>query len=101
MDASWKTKLSTNPHNLQERPALETSLQIDDLSLQLRDFQCSQISILESAVKEHSFSTKYRKYRPSVSAKENPRAWWKYAFRIIQMELHKGNMRWSWSRFSQ
>ena len=101
LDASWHAKLNTRPQNLEERPALETSLHIDDLSLQLRDFQCSQISILASAAKEHSFSKHYRKYRPEVSAKEDPRAWWRYAVRVVRMELHKGNMRWSWSRFAQ
>jgi len=101
LDASWNTKLSTDPRNLEERPALETSLHIDELSLQLRDYQCSQISILAAAVKEHSFTTNYRKYRPKVSATKDPRAWWRYAFRIVQMELYKRNMRWSWSRFSQ
>ena len=101
LDASWHAKLSTDPRNLEERPALETSLKIDQVSLQLRDYQCSQISILAAAVKEHSFTTNYRKYRPTVSAKEDPRAWWRYALRIVQMELHKGNMRWSWSRFAK
>lgn len=101
LDASWYTKLSTDPRNLEERPALESALHLDDLSIQLRDFQCSQISILAAAVKEHLFSKDYRKYRPSVSAKADPRAWWRYAFRIVKLELRKGNMRWSWSRFAK
>lgn len=101
MDASWHARLSTDPRNLELRPALVTDLRIDDVSVQLRDFQCHKISILITQMKEHSFAKNYRQYRPSVSPTVNPRAWWLYAFRIIRMELREGNMRWSWSRFEQ
>lgn len=101
LDASWHAKLSTDPRNLELRPALVTNLRIDDVSVQLRDFQCHEIAILITEMKEHSFAKNYRQYRPSVSATLNPRAWWLYAFRIIRMELREGNMRWSWSRFEQ
>ena len=101
VNATCHAALSTKPGNLKERPSFVGSLNIDDLSIHLRDFQSAGIFCLVSAMKEHTFFKQYRPYRPRVSPRKNPRAWWRYAAKVVRMELRESRMRWSWSRFHQ
>jgi hypothetical protein len=99
MDAACHVCLSTTPKNLERGPALIASLHMDIISLQVRDYQCAQAAIFLNSVKEYKSTASYRKYRPIVSAKQDPKAWWVYLITIIRIELRESNMRWSWSRF--
>lgn len=101
VDATCHAALSTKPGNLKERPSFVCSITIDDLSVHIRDFQAAGIIALTSAMKEHVFFKQYRPYRPQVSPLESPRAWWRYAAKVVRMELRESRMRWSWSRFHQ
>jgi hypothetical protein len=99
VDATAHVSLSTTPNDWSIRPALEITVDLDDVSMQLRDFQVASIRQFQSSLKEHAFATPYRAFRPTVSASVDPKAWWVYAVRILRMELQRSRMRWSWSRF--
>ena len=101
VDATAHLALSTTPNDLTVRPILVVILDIDDLSMQLRDFQLLQIQMVMSSLQDYTFAKQYRPYRPSLSATKDPKAWWDYAVRIIRTELQRSRMRWSWSRFHQ
>ena len=101
IDGTMDMSLSTVPNNLDDHPALVVSVSIDDISIQVRDFQSSQLVRLFSVIKNHSFTKKYRTHRPSVPVKENPRLWWQYASKAILLQLKDNHLRWSWSRFEQ
>ena len=93
--------LSTSPKDLRFKPALEAVFAVDAVSTQIRDFQCTQMLSLLSEVKNHRFVKKYRKFRPLVAVKDDPRAWWVYAARVIRYQLKETYLRWSWSRFEE
>lgn len=97
LDGRLNVNLSTTPNDLGLNPALEVLVTIDSVSTQIRDFQCIQILTLVSEVKNHLFVKTYRKFRPLVTVKENPRAWWLYAARVIRYQLKETFLRWSWS----
>ena len=101
LDAVFRGVLSTTPRDLEARPALVGSIEVEDLAVNLRDFQLDQILDLKANIKEHQFSKPYRPYRPTTPVLLNPRAWWHYALKVVQMELRQSRMRWSWSRFNQ
>jgi hypothetical protein len=83
------------------QPAFSGILEIDLVSIQLRDYQYSGVLTCAAAFREHAHVKHYRKYyRPSVGVMEDPRAWWYYAWQVIRYEL-KSHMRWSWKRFYQ
>ena len=99
VDSTAHVSLSTTPNDWSVRPALEIDVEVDDVSMQLRDFQVASIRQFQSSLKEFAFATPYRAFRPTSSASVNPKAWWVYAVRILRMELQRSRMRWSWSRF--
>jgi hypothetical protein len=99
VDGTWHGSVSTRPDDLSSKPAMEAIITIEPVSAQIRDFQCVQILRLVSEIKNHEFVKKYRKFRPLVSVKENPRVWWLYAARVIRYQLRESFLRWSWSRF--
>jgi hypothetical protein len=99
VDGTWHGRLSTSPKDLSTKPAAELVLSIDPLFGQLRDFQCVQILRLASEYKNHKYVKRYRRFRPLVSVKENPKAWWLYASRVIRYQLRETFLRWSWGRF--
>jgi hypothetical protein len=101
VDGTLNGFLSTDPSNLDEHPALGAVINMDELSVQIRDFQCIQILGFVNAVKNHNFIKKHRIYRPLVPVKDNPRLWWQYTTRVVRYQLKENRLRWSWSRFEQ
>jgi hypothetical protein len=101
LDGTLHLLLSSDPRNLEERPALVAYINVDILSVQLRDFQCVQILSFINVVKNHKFIKKYRTLRPLVPVKGNAMIWWQYATRVIRHQLKENYLRWSWSRFQQ
>jgi hypothetical protein len=101
LDGTLHGVLSSDPSNLEERPALVAYINVDILSVQLRDFQCLQILSFVNVVKNHKFTKKYRTLRPLVPVKGNAMVWWQYATRVIRYKLKENYLRWSWSRFQQ
>lgn len=99
VDGTLTVRLSTDPKDLSQKPAIEAALCIDPVAAQLRDFQMAHILRLANEYKNHRFVRKYRKFRPLVSAKEAPSAWWKYAARVIRYQLRETFLRWSKTRF--
>ena len=82
-------------------PSIEATFHVDAVNVQLRDFQCHQISLLIHTMKNHNFTRPYRTFRPQVTVHEDPAAWWRYAFRVVKCELKGSRLRWSWGRMRQ
>jgi len=101
MDCSLHASLSVDPDGRTKRPFIDAIFQIDNINVQLRDFQCHQLLLLVRTIKEHNFTKPYRKFRPQVAVHENPSAWWRYAFRVISHQLKGSRLRWSWGRMRQ
>lgn len=101
LDGTLHGVLSSDPRNLEARPALVAYINVDILSVQLRDFQCVQILSFINVLKNHKFIKKYRTLRPLVPVKGNAMIWWQYATRVIRHQLKENYLRWSWSRFQQ
>ncbi|KAI5072395.1 hypothetical protein GOP47_0012501 [Adiantum capillus-veneris] len=64
---------------------------------------CSQAQYRDVLKLGENFSTlnkriKYSQYRPSSTVKENPQAWWKYAYTVIAEQLRKGSGRMTWDQ---
>ncbi len=100
VDGTWHGRLSTNPTDLSDKPAVQVYISINPVFGQLRDFQCVQILRLASEYKNHKYVKRYRRFRPSVSVLDDPTAWWLYAARAIRYQLRETFLRWSWGRFA-
>ena len=54
------------------------------------------MSLVES-LDRMSINRKYRKYRPLVSLKEEPQAWWNYAIMsMLEEDVRRRTQMWSW-----
>jgi Vacuolar sorting-associated protein 13, N-terminal/N-terminal region of Chorein or VPS13 len=101
LDGTMHFYLSMTPKDLRLRPALEVVVNVDVVSTQLRDFQCVQMLRVYGRRKNFKFMQKYRRFRPTVSIMENPKAWWLYAASVVKYQLEESYLRWSWTRFRQ
>ena len=100
VDGTWHGRLATNPKELSSKPMIEMVVSIDPVFGQLRDYQVVQILCLASEFKNHKFVKRYRQFRPLVSVKEDPKAWWLYATRAIRFQLRESFLRSSWAHFT-
>lgn len=71
-------------------PIARFVMQVPHLRFEVRDFQCIQLLELYYESNTHKYRRlHYRQHRPYGSVKESPREWWKYAYNIVRLELHK------------
>ena len=90
-------KLSINKAgSTEEQPHIDASLDFSSFSLELDDEQYQEL--LSIASKFHWFqkSWKFRKFRPSCTVEEDPRAWFKYTATCVLNEVHEKNYKQSW-----
>jgi len=90
------TAASTNKQ--QPTAAVQIVFNIPYLHYEVRDVSCWQIVSLTDTMKEYKSRLQYRVWRPRVSVREDPRAWWRYAATCIRYELRR-RIRWSHGRF--
>ena len=49
-----------------------------------------------------SINRKYLKYRPSVSLKKRPQAWWDYAITsVLEEDVKRRTQMWSWKHIKE
>ena len=101
LDCSLQAILKMDPTGNSKIPSTDITFLVEAVNVQMRDFQVHQMSRLIHTMKEHNFTKPYRRFRPQVSVAENPRVWWKYAFRVVSYELKGSRLRWSWGRLRQ
>ncbi|CUM64753.1 uncharacterized protein PRCAT00002364001 [Priceomyces carsonii] len=84
----------TVPHIKAELFFKEFGVELD--SQQYRD-------ILWTASKFHWYmkTQKFRKFRPTVPAQQDPKGWFRYAANSILNEIHEKNYKWSWEYFAK
>ena len=59
------------------------------------------MSLVES-LDRMSINRKYRKYKPTVSLKKSPQAWWRYAIQAVREEdVKRRAQMWSWKHIKE
>ena len=104
LDVHVQLTLSKTPKNVSQRPAVIAVCNIvSEVNIQLRDFQCLQLWQQVHHMREHYHSSRreYQRYRPTVSAAEDPRAWWRYAGTVVRYQLGQTRLRYSVQRARQ
>jgi Vacuolar sorting-associated protein 13, N-terminal/N-terminal region of Chorein or VPS13 len=99
VDGMWHGRLSTSPKDLSSNSTAEMVVAIDPVFGQLRDYQCVQMLSFATEFRNHKFVKRYRRFRPLVPVKEDPKAWWRYATRAIRFQLRESFLRSSWTSF--
>jgi len=84
VDLEASLYVSRTSSNLLERPALEILCALSP-QVSIRDFQLRQGILWHHHFKDHIYLSRrpYRKFRPSVPVKEDPVAWWRYAYLAV------------------
>ena len=101
INASCHILFAKDPNNLLLGPALKGAIYLESFSLELRDYQLRQIIMAASTIQNYKQVSNYRRYRPKMTVKDNPKAWWVYAMKIMKMKLREKETRWSWHRFAE
>ncbi|GKY98564.1 hypothetical protein MPSEU_000813200 [Mayamaea pseudoterrestris] len=84
-----------------DQPAVVFHCKIQNVHVQLRDFQCLQILRLWHCYKEYKYGLQYRHLRPTVTALEDPSAYWHYACNVIRYQLKDHRLRWCRGRLER
>lgn len=81
--AHVKRNLSEHPLRSRTHPRIVCNLNFEEVQLSLSDVQYGQVVNCIKGLDYIQLSQRYRKHRPSCTVKEDPRAWWKYAFTCV------------------
>lgn len=102
VSASAKLYINPNAELELQTPKLDWNMEIQHIAIELTKPQyLSMIDLLES-VDYMVRNAPYRKFRPSVTLKEDPKEWWKYAITgILEINVRRRTRMWSWSSISQ
>jgi hypothetical protein len=104
MDVHVQLTFSKTPKDLSQRPAISAHCRVvSDVNIQLRDYQCLQLYQLHHHIQEHYYLSRreYRRFRPTQTALENPRAWWYYVTTVVRYQLGQTRLRYSAARARQ
>lgn len=102
VSASAKLYINPNAELELQTPKLDWNMEIQHIAIELTKPQyLSMIDLLES-VDYMVRNAPYRKFRPAVTLKEDPKEWWKYAITsILEINVRRRTRMWSWSNISQ
>lgn len=102
VSASAKLYINPNAELELQTPKLDWNMEIQHIAIELTKPQyLSMIDLLES-VDYMVRNAPYRKFRPAVTLKEDPKEWWKYAITgILEINVRRRTRMWSWSSISQ
>ncbi len=79
-------------------PHISATLGLKELVITLQSNQYRDLLFFLSFLRDWDLTLKYIKYRPKVSVKSDPQAWWIFAFKAVRLELRERTgirMRWS------
>nr|XP_018896804.1 PREDICTED: vacuolar protein sorting-associated protein 13D isoform X1 [Bemisia tabaci] len=85
--AHLKRNRSDKPLRSKTHPRIVCDLQLEEVALTLSDLQYSLAVNCVKGLKRIQLRQNYRKFRPTSSVKENPRAWWLYLFNCFHYKI--------------
>ena len=100
---SGKANLILNKHQTHDRPRVNIDLIFDDFSVTIEELQYHSIHYLINEFTKMTKLKEYHRFRPAkgVTAKDNPRAFWKFAVETIRQPIHDRIYKWSWPYFKE
>ncbi|KAM7212439.1 putative vacuolar protein sorting-associated protein [Rhypophila decipiens] len=99
---SGQAKLELDKTGAVNVPKFKANLLFDEIGLVLDDHQYRDGLMMVDLFHYFIRHQEYKKYQPKgVTAKEDPRAWLKFAGDAILSKIHERNRRWSWDYFRE
>ncbi|KAJ4846821.1 hypothetical protein Tsubulata_004613 [Turnera subulata] len=92
------SKLHSNQSANSNQPLQKAAVDLDDVTLCLSKDGYRDILKLADNFAAFNQRLKYAHYRPLVSVKSNPRAWWKYTYKAISDQMKKASGKLSWEQ---
>lgn len=84
-----------------DRPKMKARLLFNELGFVLDDEQYRDALMLIDLLHFFMRHQEYRKWQPSRSPKEDPKAWLQFAGKAVLERIHDRNKRWSWAYFKE
>lgn len=97
LKAQLKHNCSSKQLRSRQNPRLICDLQLENFPLRLNEFQYSQIIHMLKELERLDFSWKYRKWRPNVPIKKDPRKWWKFAIQAHLDPISRNYQKQTWN----
>lgn len=79
-----------------DRPRMRTRLLFDELGFVLDSDQYRDALMLVDLFHYFIRHQEHKKYRPTSTPKEDPRAWFQFAGHAVLRKIHERNRRWTW-----
>lgn len=94
-------RVTINKLKLHDRPKTDVSLSFDELAFAVDQDQYRDA--LQMVDTFHFFlrHQEYRKYRPSTTVSEDPKAWLKFALTSVRQGIHNKNVVWTWDHMKE
>lgn len=91
-------KLRVNEFADSGQPLQKAAVNLDDVTLCLHKDGYRDILKLADNFAAFNQRLKYAHFRPHVSVKSDPRAWWKYAYRAVSDQVKQGSGKLPWEQ---
>lgn len=98
---SGRAGLEMDKTGKNDRPKMKARLLFNELGFLLDDHQYRDALMLVDLFHYFIRHQEYRRYQPSKSPKEDPRAWFKFAGKAVLDRIHDRNRRWTWAWFKE
>ena len=100
LSSTLKAKLNSDDTNF-NLPKIAAELILQSIDLSLSQAQWRTLDDFLAWTKNFQVSSPYRELRPPMSPKQNPSAWWNYAYQCVVKENQKKRQVWDWERLKQ
>ncbi|ROW17215.1 hypothetical protein VPNG_01341 [Cytospora leucostoma] len=99
---SGQAKIEMDKSGDVHAPKWKANLLFDEIGLVLDDHQYRDALMMVDLFHYFIRHQEYKKHQPKgVTAKEDPRAWLKFAAEAVLRKIHDRNRRWSWDYFKE
>lgn len=88
-------KLDKQPAS-EATPKIKAKLELEELALAVDHEQYSNLLELGDRFHRYLRTREFRRQRPPVSPKEDPRAWFKYAANVVLESIREKHRQWTW-----
>ncbi|EEB06191.1 vacuolar protein sorting-associated protein 13a [Schizosaccharomyces japonicus yFS275] len=82
-------------------PRLRFAVEFDELAFTLNDGQYSNFLNMVDYFKVFLCHQQYIHFRPKVSSRADPLAWFRYAIVVVKESIHNRNYQWTWEYFKK
>lgn len=88
--------------NLVDSPKLKANLLFDEIGFILDEDQYRDALMMIDLFHFYIRHQQYKKYQPKgVTAKQDPKAWFRFAITAVVSQIHEKNRKWSWAFFEE